>query len=103
MRDVSAKDASDFRDLPVLFGVFAFFIGGGRAEGRTGLSGSYAGWIGDLGTFGVEAVGFEVHLVARPVLLGVIPNDVGVYGRPTSRKWDGLGVDDEDVPTSLGP
>ena len=88
---LSVENASAFRDLALLFGALAILTGGRIAGGRlvggiTGLSGSYVGWTGDLGTVGVEAVGFGVHFVALPVLLGVMPNDVGVCGRPTSRK-----------------
>lgn len=87
----SVVDASAFRDLALPFGVLEFLAGGRIAGGRlaagiTGLSGSIAGWTGDLGTLGVEAVGFGVHFVALPVVLGIIPKDVGVCGRPTSRK-----------------
>jgi hypothetical protein len=87
----SVEVASAFFDLAALFGVLVFLAGGRMAGGRlaagiSGLSGSYAGCSGDLGILGVEAVGFGVHLVALPVLLGAMPNDVGVCGSPTSRK-----------------
>lgn len=57
---------------------------------RTGLKGSKAGAVGDLGALGVPGVATGVHLVALPVLKACL--EAGVPGRESLSNGLGRGV-----------